>query len=48
MNLLFHRELPSAEIQVTPLEGTDFTPAQSRGEFQQKEFKATVLLGLDQ
>ena len=48
MDLPYHPELPGAEVQIIPLEGADLTPAKAGGELQQKQFKAAVLLGLDQ
>ena len=48
MNLPLHSKFPCAKVEVAPLKGTDLTPAQAGGEFQQKEFKAAVLFGLDE
>ena len=48
MHLPLHSELPSAEVEIVPLEGADLTPAQPGGEFQQEEFEASIFLGLDQ
>ena len=48
MDLALYPKLPGAEVEVAPLEGADLAPAQAGGELQQKQFKATVLFGLDQ
>ena len=48
VDLPLHPEFPGAEVEVVPLEGADFAPTQAGGEFQQQEFKAAVLFGLNQ
>ena len=48
VDLPLHSELPGTEVEIIPLEGADFTPTQSRGEFQQEKLKAAILFGLDQ
>ena len=47
MDLPLNPEFPSAEVQVIPLEGTNPTPTQASGEFQQKKFITVILFGLD-
>ena len=42
VNLPFHPKLPGTEVEVIPLEGADFSSAQSRGEFQQKKLEAEI------
>lgn len=46
IDLLGHRQCPGIQIQVGPLQGQQFSPAQSRGQVQQEQFEVSICLGL--
>jgi len=48
VDLSLDSEFSGAGVQIIPLEGADLTSAQAGGEFQQKNFIAAILFGLDQ
>ena len=48
LNLPLYSQGASPEIQIIPPEGQDLAPAQAGSQLQQEQFKAAVLLGLDQ
>jgi len=47
MDLTLYSEFPGLQVQIIPLEGTDFTTAQASGEFQQEKFISAILFGLN-
>ena len=48
MDLPLHPQGAGTEIQIVPLDGQDFAPAQAGGQLQEEQFVASVLPGLDQ
>ena len=48
MHLPLYPQSTGIEIQVIPLEGADFASAQAGGQFQQEQFIASILSGLNE
>ena len=48
MDLPLHPQGAGTEIQIVPLDGQDFAPAQAGGQLQEEQFVASVLPGSDQ